>query len=67
MLSICEGTTDKMASDVLRVVFGKTSKQVIAAMDLWVSNLLSGDGRLKEQGGVVGRWWKKIQEYLGNN
>jgi hypothetical protein len=70
MLSICEGTADKMAGDVLRAVFGKTSKRVMAAMDLWMSSLQSGEGRLKELSGVVGRWWemvKKIQDYLGNN
>ena len=48
MLSICEGTADKMAGDVLRAVFGKTSKRVTAAMDLWMSSLQSGEGRLKK-------------------
>ena len=36
--SIWEGTTDMMAHDVLRVVFGKTSKAVMEAMDEWVNS-----------------------------
>ena len=39
--SIWEGTTDMMAHDVTRVMFGKTSKEVINAMDAWVESLTS--------------------------
>ena len=38
--SIWEGTTDMMAHDVLRVVFGKTSNEVMSAMDDWVGSAL---------------------------
>jgi hypothetical protein len=61
VLSIWEGTTDMMAHDVLRVMFGKKSKQVMAAMDVWVLSLLSSEGRLKKQGGVVEGWWKRFR------
>ena len=59
VLSIWEGTTDMMAHDVLRVVYGKTSREVVAAMDAWVWAVLGdGDGMLmKQQEGVVGKWW----------
>jgi alkylation response protein AidB-like acyl-CoA dehydrogenase len=36
--SIWEGTTDMMAHDVLRVIFGKTSAEVMSAMDVWVNH-----------------------------
>lgn len=61
VLSIWEGTTDMMAHDVLRVIFGKKSKQVMAAMDVWVLSLLSGEEILKKQGVVVEGWWKRFR------
>jgi alkylation response protein AidB-like acyl-CoA dehydrogenase len=46
VLSIWEGTTNMMAHDVLRVVYGKTRKEVVAAMNTWVWSLLQSDGTL---------------------
>ena len=57
VLSIWEGTTDMMAHDVLRVVYGRTSKEVMAAMDAWVWNAIRGEVVLKQQEGIIGRWW----------
>jgi alkylation response protein AidB-like acyl-CoA dehydrogenase len=61
VLSIWEGTTDMMAHDVLRVVYGKTSKEVMAAMDAWVWGLLGNENATTEQGGIVGRWWMEFR------
>jgi alkylation response protein AidB-like acyl-CoA dehydrogenase len=58
VLSIWEGTTDMMAHDVLRVVYGKTSKEVMAAMHAWVCGLLRTEDKTTEQRIIVGRWWK---------
>lgn len=60
VLSIWEGTTDMMAHDVLRVVYGKTSKEAMAAMDAWVCSLLETEDKSKEQGIIVARWWKSF-------
>ena len=57
VLSIWEGTTDMMAHDVLRVVYGKTSREVLAAIDAWVWAVLRGDGGLKLRERIVGEWW----------
>ena len=65
VLSIWEGTTDMMAHDVIRVVYGKTSKQVLAAMDAWVSSLLSGD-QLQRQSKIVQGWWTSLCDMWQN-
>jgi hypothetical protein len=57
VLSIWEGTTDMMAHDVLRVMYGKTRREVVAAMNTWVWSLLQSDGPLREQGLIIGEWW----------
>lgn len=41
VIPIWEGTTDMMADDVRRVVFGKTSQEVMSAMDAWVKKVLA--------------------------
>jgi hypothetical protein len=61
VLSIWEGTTDMMAHDVLRVLYGKTSKEVIAAMDAWVWSPLGTEDKTAEQGMIVGGWWKSFR------
>lgn len=60
VLSIWEATTDMMAHDVLRVLYGKTSKEVIAVLDAWVSTLLGADSGLREQARDVQKWWKNF-------
>ena len=55
--SIWEGTTDMMAHDVLRVVFGKTGKAVMEAMDEWVKTVMSDVGELEAEAGVVRKLW----------
>ncbi|KAK5164205.1 uncharacterized protein LTR77_009899 [Saxophila tyrrhenica] len=61
--SIWEGTTDMMAHDVLRVVFGKTGKEVMPAMDEWVSSGLqqatSSLRKPAEQVMTLWAQWKK--------
>ena len=61
VLSIWEGTTDMMAHDVLRVVYGKTRKQVLGAMNAWVSDLLTGDD-LRRQCKIVESWWTSLSD-----
>ena len=61
VLSIWEGTTDMMAHDVLRVVYGKTSQNVMSALDEWVSSLLGTESGLGEQGLIVEGWWKSFK------
>lgn len=57
VLSMWEGTTDMMAHDVLRVVHGKTNREVLAAMDVWVRAVLRGDGGLELQKTIMEEWW----------
>lgn len=61
VLSIWEGTTDMMAHDVLRCVYGKTSKQVLGAMQAWVSDVLAGD-ELQRQCDIVQEWWTALSD-----
>lgn len=49
-----------MAHDVLRLVYGKTSKEVTAAMDAWVCGVLGTEDRTTERGLIVGRRWSKF-------
>ena len=60
VLSIWEGTTDMMAHDVLRVVYGKTSKEVMAAMNAWVREVLGHDVWTEQQQ-IVGAWWNDFK------
>jgi hypothetical protein len=65
VLSIWEETTDMMAHDGLRVMYGKTSREVVAAVNTWVWSLLQSDGPLREQELIVGEWrnnWKTTME-----
>ena len=64
VLSIWEGTTDMMAHDVLRVVYGKTSRQVMDAMNAWVWGVLGDEDTLMEQEAVVARWWSNLRILL---
>ena len=61
VLSIWEGTTDMMAHDVMRAVYGKTSKQILAAVDAWVADILAGD-ELQRQREIVRRWWTVLSD-----
>lgn len=66
--SIWEGTTDMMAHDVLRVVWGKTSKDVTSAMDAWVQNMLSdADGELKPHAAYVSGLWQSWKHTMQSN
>lgn len=56
VLSIWEGTTDMMAHNVLRVVFGKTREQVLEAVGGWINGVLAdGSGRFRQE-----REWLKM-------
>ena len=67
--SIWEGTTDMMAHDVLRVVFGKTSREVMDAMDGWVEHIrrTSIDDVRQEANQLEQLWqdWKNIMQTRG--
>lgn len=60
--SIWEGTTDMMAHDVLRVVFGKTSKEVMNAMDSWVNTVLASNRGLTVEADYVRTIWAEWKE-----
>ena len=63
--SIWEGTTDMMAHDVLRLVFGKTSKEVLMAMDQWVQKILdSSAGVLKDESQSVQHMWNQWKDFV---
>ncbi|TKA75778.1 hypothetical protein B0A55_04328 [Friedmanniomyces simplex] len=63
VLSIWEGTTDMMAHDVLRVVYGKTRVAVLSAMRDWVKAACAST-RLAEQKKVVSEWWNRWETWL---
>jgi alkylation response protein AidB-like acyl-CoA dehydrogenase len=58
--SIWEGTTDMMAHDVLRVVFGKTASEVLAAMDEWVAYVCEAAGKdQSKEAEIMSSLWKQ--------
>jgi alkylation response protein AidB-like acyl-CoA dehydrogenase len=59
VLSIWEGTTDMMAHDVMRVVYGKTGGQILGAMEGWVKELLKEE-EMERQCGIVRGWWTTL-------
>lgn len=61
VLSIWEGTTDMMAHDVMRAVYGKTNRQILGAMDAWVKDMLSGE-EMKRQCEIVRGWWVSLSD-----
>ncbi|TKA78626.1 hypothetical protein B0A55_02680 [Friedmanniomyces simplex] len=65
VLSIWEGTTDMMAHDVLRVVYGKTKVAVLSAMRDWVKATCAST-RLAEQKKMVSEWWNRWETWLRN-
>ena len=65
VLSIWEGTTDMMAHDVLRVVYGKTGFEVMRVMDRWVETLLkTTQDEIEGQAEEVRRWWIDLRDVL---
>lgn len=67
VLSIWEGTTDMMAHDVLRVVYGKTSREVISAMSAWVWGVLGDEDSLLEQEAIVAQWWSSLRSLFADS
>ena len=68
--SIWEGTTDMMAHDVLRVVYGRTSTQVLRAMDRWLDGVCSQSMTDREIAGVataVSTWWNDWKHIFSNS
>ncbi|KAK3702145.1 hypothetical protein LTR37_015120 [Vermiconidia calcicola] len=63
--SIWEGTTDMMAHDVMRVVYGKTSKEVMSAMDEWVKYATaSANPAVGLEAHFVSELWKQWKEVM---
>ena len=65
--SIWEGTTDMMAHDVLRVIYGKTHDQVMHAMERWLDAVLHYSVAHRELVGLaetVGNWWHHWREFV---
>ena len=54
-----------MAHDVMRAVYGKTSKEILGAMNAWVSELLVGD-ELQPQCQIVQGWWSSLSDMWKN-
>lgn len=63
--SIWEGTTDMMSHDVVRVWFGKTSKEVISAMDEWIQTVTgSTASMLKQEASWVAKSWEDYKYFM---
>lgn len=68
--SIWEGTTDMMAHDVLRVVYGKTSNEVMTAMDQWIQRICQDGASNRSFWGaattIMNAWkeWKNLIQTL---
>ncbi|MCJ1450602.1 hypothetical protein MMC28_000935 [Mycoblastus sanguinarius] len=63
VLSIWEGTTDVMADDTIRVLKGKGSKEVLAALEEWVEAVIGRwrtdmEGMWEAYSDVVWRRWR---------
>ena len=68
--SIWEGTTDMMAHDVLRVVYGKTAKQVLRAMDRWIDGVCRRSMPDREVAGLakaVSTWWSNWKDIVSDS
>lgn len=63
--SIWEGTTDMMSHDVIRVIFGKTSKEVLCAMDQWVDSVVkSAASVVSDEADWVKKSWQEWKQYM---
>lgn len=66
VLSIWEGTTDVLASDVLRVLAGRSGNDVLNALDRWVSKALgaefAGHPQFGRGGTNVKVVWAKLRQ-----
>lgn len=60
VLSIWEGTTDILASDMLRVLKGKQSAEVLRALEAWLQRVAG-----PETTGLRERWWRWIMNVRG--
>jgi hypothetical protein len=49
----------------MRCVYGKTSKQILAAVNAWVLDILAGD-ELERQCTIVKGWWTSLSEMWKN-
>jgi alkylation response protein AidB-like acyl-CoA dehydrogenase len=65
VLSIWEGTTDVMATDMLKVVKGKQSDQVLEALERWLNEMLDKTTQVKEEVELLKskfeRWMRTIR------
>ena len=53
VIPIWEGTTDMMADDVRRVVFGKTSEEVMSAMNEWIEHVQQRTTRKDSESNIL--------------
>jgi hypothetical protein len=68
VLSIWEGTTEVMATDVVRVITGRGGKDVRKALDGWVRRHVSSWGSawsreeeaVRAELGLLEEWWSKL-------
>jgi hypothetical protein len=66
VLSIWEGTTDVLASDTLRVLKGRNGDEAAAALDRWISKVLSATrpnaSVLEKEKFHISQSWKVIRD-----
>ena len=63
--SIWEGTTDMMSHDVIRVMFGKTRKEVVMAMDHWIESMKgSAASVVRHEADWVGKSWGEYKSTM---
>ncbi len=71
VLSIWEGTTDVLASDMLRVIKGHSGEKVMSALDRWISKSLSTIERVTPNSDVksslISKTWITIRNELTIN
>ena len=60
VLSIWEGTTDIMASDMLRVLKGKQGAEVLQVLEAWLQRVA-----VPETTGLRERWWRWVMRIKG--
>jgi alkylation response protein AidB-like acyl-CoA dehydrogenase len=67
VLSIWEGTTDVLASDMVRVLAGCTGNDVLNALDRWVSKALGSEiisPRFDYARSAIGSAWETLKEKI---
>jgi Acyl-CoA dehydrogenase, C-terminal domain len=65
VLAIWEGTTDVMATDLVKVITGRDGKRVLGALDAWIGIAVRGRAMADEKRLVTERWQSLRAELQG--